>query len=67
MFKVSRDLSPEIFNELFRLREQIFYELRQRLEFQIPWVYSVFSDTESVTFLGSKIWALVPNEMKQRV
>ena len=28
MFKVSRGLSPEILNELFRFREQITYELR---------------------------------------
>ena len=28
MFKVPRGLSPEIVNELFRFREQIFYELR---------------------------------------
>ena len=45
--------------------EQIPYELRQRLQFQIPWIYSVFSGTESRKFLGTKIWALVPNEMKQ--
>ena len=38
MFKVSRGLSPEIANELFQFREQIFYELRQRPQFQIPWV-----------------------------
>ena len=28
MFKVSRGLSPESLNELFRFREQITYELR---------------------------------------
>ena len=38
MFKVSRGLSPEIVNELFQFREQISYELRQRHQFQIPWV-----------------------------
>ena len=41
------------------------YELRQRLQFQIPWVYSVFSSTESLKFLEPKIVALVPNEIKQ--
>ena len=64
MFKVSRDLSPEIVNELFQFTEQILYELRQRPQFQIPWVHSVFSGTESLKFLGPKIWTLVPNEMK---
>ena len=41
------------------------YELRHRPQFQIPWVHSVFSGTECLKFLGPKIWALVPNEMKQ--
>ena len=65
MFKVSRGLSPEIVKKLFQCREQISYELRQGSQFQIPWVHSVFSGTENVKFLGPKIWALVPNEMKQ--
>ena len=66
MFKVSRGLGPEIVNELFQFREQIPpYGIRQRPQFQIPWVNSVFSGTESLKYLGPKIWALVPNEMKQ--
>ena len=64
MLKVSRGLSPEIAHELFQFREQISHELRQRLQFQIPWVHSVFSCIESLKFLRPKIWALVPNEMK---
>ena len=35
-------------------------------QFQIPWDHSVFSGTENLKFLGAKIWALVPNKMKQR-
>ena len=58
MFKISRGLSPEIVNELFQFREQIPYELRQR-------IHSVFSVTESLNFLGPNIWALKPHEMKQ--
>ena len=65
MFKVSRGLSPEIVNEFFQFREQIPYELRQRSQFQIPWVHPVFSGTESLKVLGPKVWALVPHEMKQ--
>ena len=67
MFKVSRGLSPEIINELFQFRDQISYESRQTSQFQIPFVYSVFSDTDTFKFLGPKIWVLVPNEMKQIV
>ena len=65
MFKVFRVLSPEIVYKLFQFREQIPYELRQRFQFQIPWVHSVFNGTESLKFLVPNIWALLPNEMKQ--
>ena len=55
MFKFSGGLSLEIVNELFQFREQIPYELRQRSQFQIPLVHSVFSATKSFKFLGLKI------------
>ena len=65
MLKVSRGLNSELVNDLFKFREQIPYELRQRPQFQIPLVHSVFSGTESLKFPPSKIWTMVPNEMKQ--
>ena len=64
-FNVSWGLCPENVNELFKVREQIPYELRQSYQFQIPLAHSVFSGTESLKFFEPKIWALVPNEMKQ--
>ena len=64
IFDFLRGLSPEIVYELFQFRESILYELRKRSQFQIPLVHLVFSGTESLKFLGSKIWTLVPNEMK---
>ena len=66
MFKFSRSLSPEIVNELFQFREPITYELRRRSQFEIPFVHSVFSGTESLKFLGPKIWTLVPNELESQ-
>ena len=65
MFDFSRGLSPEIGTELFQFREPIPYELRRRSQFQLPFFHLVVSGTESLKFLGPKIWALVPNEMKQ--
>ena len=52
MFEVSEGLSPEIVNELFQFREEIPYKLRQKTQFQIPLVHSVFSGTESLNFFG---------------
>ena len=65
MFKVFRGLDTEIINKIFQFREEITYKLRQRSQFHILSVHSVFSGTESFKFLGPKIWAHVPNEMKQ--
>ena len=53
----------EIVSELFQSKEQIPYELRP--QFKIPWAHSVLSGAESLKFLGPKIWALVPNQIKQ--
>ena len=65
MFKVSKHLSPEMANELFKFTEQIPYELRQ--SYQFLFIHLDFSGTDSFKFLGLKISALVPNEMKQKV
>ena len=64
IFKVSRGLNPEIVNELFQFREKIPSESRQRSQFQIPFVSSVFSGTEYLKFIEPKIWALVAKEIK---
>ena len=65
MLNVSRGISPEIINKIFQFRDEINHELRQRYQFYIPSVHSVFSGTKSLKFLGPKIWALMPKEMKR--
>ena len=55
MFQVSRGLSPEIINEIYQFIESITHELRQRSQFHIPSLHSVFSGIESFKFLGPKI------------
>ena len=49
----------------FNSENKLSYELRQRSHIQIPQVLSVLSGTESLKFLGPKVWALVPDNMKQ--
>ena len=65
MFKVSKGLCPEIVKGLFQFRNDIPYNLRQRSQFHIPPVRTVFSGTESIKYLGLKIWELIPDEMKE--
>ena len=55
MFKVLNGENPQIVNEVFCIRNETSYELRQRSCFHIPSVNTVFSGTESIQFLGPKI------------
>ena len=65
MFKVSKGLCLEIVKRLFQFRNEILNNLRQRFQFHIPPVRAVFSPTDSIKFLGPKIWDFIPDEMKE--
>ena len=64
MFKVYRSMSPPIFSELFRGRD-FCYNLRSNSNFAVPNVKSVFHGSESISYLGPKIWDIVPFELKE--
>ena len=51
-------------NDIFKLRGKQTYNLRKLFQFYRPKVNSVYNGTERVSFLGPKIWDLVPNELK---
>ena len=65
MFKVSKGLCLEIVKRLFQFRNEILKNLRQRSQFHIPPVRTVFSPTDSIKFLGPKIWDFIPDEMEE--
>ena len=62
MYKVANGMSSEIMNEIFQLREKSHYNLRYTCEFIIPPIHSVYHGSEPVSYLGSKIWELIPPE-----
>ena len=64
MFKVYRNIFSPIVTQLFQSRNND-YNLRQFSQFELPNVRSVFCETESISFLGPKIWNIVPNEFKK--
>ena len=64
MFKVHRVLSPPIFKELFNKRT-LTYELRHPLQFTIPRVESVYNGSDSIAYLGPKIWDMVRGELRE--
>ena len=63
MFKIHRGLSSEILRETF-VPKTSSYNLRRNDTFKKPKVDSVYHGTESLLFLGPKIWDLVPVELK---
>ena len=64
MFKVKNNIAPEIMKELFASKMSS-YDLRNNNSFKRRRVNSVWHGTESVSYLGPKIWDLVPNEIKK--
>ena len=64
MFKIHRGLSPGILRETF-VSKTSSYNLRKNDTFEKRKVHSAYLLAESLSFLGPKIWVLVPVELKQ--
>ena len=64
MFKVKNNIALEIMKELFAPKMSS-YDLRNNNSFKRRIVNSVWHGTESVSYLGPKIWDLVSNEIKE--
>ena len=58
MYKAINGSSPEIMKKVFRICEENGYNLKHQNTFKRPIVNSVYNDTETVSFLGPKIWDL---------
>ena len=65
MFKVVEGLAPTIFNDLLPLKETNNYNLRHKLLFKIHRNETVRNDFESMSYLGPKIWEMLPSEMQE--
>ena len=66
MFTVSKRICPSLFSNIFNSRPPSSYNLRQNSEFRTPLVNSVYNGTESISFLGPKIWDMVPQNIKEK-
>ena len=65
MFKIKIDLSPEIMTELFEQRNEHHYNLRNNVHFINPQFRTVYHCSESISFLGPKIWNILPDRLKK--
>ena len=66
MQKVANDMSPDIMNEVSKLRNSLHYNLRHTLHFSTDPIHSVYNRTESTSYLGPKIWEQIPAEIKNK-
>ena len=65
MYKVVNNIAPNIISDLFSF-SNVKYKLRSRSQFHQPSVNTVWNGLETVSYLGPKIWNMVPLEMKQK-
>ena len=64
MHKIKNGLSPLIVTELFEQRNEQHYDLRKNSQFTIPPIRTVHHGSESIPFLGPKIWNILPDRLK---
>ena len=67
IFKVKHKLCPEIASDIFMERTNNQSNLRNSPDFITPQVNSVFHGPKSISYLGPKIWHIVPEESQQKI
>ena len=65
IYKIYHGISPLIVNEIFTLRHQNQYKLRNWTYFVVPKVRAVNHGSESVRYLGPKIWEIIPTHIRE--
>ena len=64
MFQIKHGQSPEIFSDIFTQTTQ-HYSFRPNRDFRICSAKSVYHGSESISYLGPKIWENFPAKMKE--
>ena len=54
------------FTEIFARETESHYNLRRCNDFRIPSIRTVYHGSENISFLGPKIWNILPDEIKQQ-
>ena len=65
MYKVVNNIAPTIVSEFFSY-SNVNYDLRSGSQFHQPSANTVWNGQETISYLGPKIWNMVPEEMKQK-
>ena len=64
MFHLGWNLSPTIMNDIFSHKDNSLHNLREISESSRPLVKSIYDGSERASFLGLKIWNMLPNDCK---
>ena len=64
LFLIGRNLSPSIVNNIFKQKDNSRYNFRQISKFSRPLVKSGYHESESVSFLGPKMWDMLLDDCK---
>ena len=67
MYKMYHDISPTIMNEIFILKHQNHYNLRNWTDFKAQKVRTVNHGSKRVRYLGPKICKIIPTHTKELV
>ena len=65
-YKIENGYWPELFTEIFARETEPHYNIRRCSDFRIPSIRTVCHGSKSISFLGPKIWNILPNEIKQQ-
>ena len=60
MFRFYNGLSPPLMNNIFKVRAKNSYNFRHFSQIYRPMVKSVYHGIESISYLGPKIWEILP-------
>ena len=63
LYKVHHGLAPELMNDIFKKRN-VTYNFRKNSTFETRNIKSVYYGSETISFLGPKIWELLPSNIK---
>ena len=64
MFRFYNGLSPPLMNNTFKVMAKNPYNLRHFFQIYRPIVKSVYHRTESISYLGPKVWEILPKKLK---
>ena len=64
MFKVYTEQGPDILQDVFPINSQPEYNVRNKTHFATRPIRTAHYGDNSLTYLGTKLWELIPSNMK---